>query len=136
MVRGGERMGAGPRAGSIALLTLGIFPARGSFLLTPGLHCGIISGVSKERAKEHKMTATDITAGATYTVHFEHGKLSHKRFNDAVALVRGIGRYEGSSADYDTATRTWTVTLDPEANRALADLQNAVDAYGAIAERA
>lgn len=81
------------------------------------------------------MTDTDITPGATYTVRFEHGKLSAKRFRDAVALVKGIKEYEGSTAEYDAATRTWTVTLDPAAQRALWDLQTAEHAYGAIVER-
>lgn len=82
------------------------------------------------------MTDTDITPGATYTVHFRFGKLSPKRFRDAVALVKGIGEYEGSSAEFDAITKTWTVILAPEAQRALWDLQTAVSAYGAIAERA
>jgi len=82
------------------------------------------------------MTDTDITPGATYIVRFEGHGLSGKRFRDAVDYVKGIGGYEGSSAEYDAATRAWTVTLDPGANRALADLQTVVRAYGAIAQRA
>ena len=81
------------------------------------------------------MTET-ITPGATYTVRFAFGKLSPKRFRDAVALVKGIGEYEGSSAEFDSIAKVWTVTLAPEAQRALWDLQTAQSAYGAVVENA
>lgn len=48
--------------------------------------------------------AIDITPG-TYTVKFTGPRLSAKRFNDALALVKG------ADGKYDAATKTWTVTV-------------------------
>lgn len=51
------------------------------------------------------LTEDQITPGATYTVHFEYGQLSAKRFKDAVDYVKSAG------GEYDVATKTWTVVI-------------------------
>lgn len=50
--------------------------------------------------------STEIAPG-TYTVKFTGPRLSGKRFNDALALVKG------ADGKYDSATKTWTVTVRP-----------------------
>lgn len=106
------------------------------------------------------ITEDEITTTTAYTVRFAYGHLSPKRFRDAVALVKGIdGRrdshyYDPSSPDakrtgyvantdaetstakYDGASRTWTVTIAAHGDGALADLRIAVSSYDAIVERA
>lgn len=81
------------------------------------------------------LTADQITPGATYAVRFEYG-LSGKRFRDAVKLVKEINDYATSTSSFDTASKTWTVTLGADADGAKNDLYWAVQSYGAIAERA
>lgn len=101
------------------------------------------------------LTSEQITAGKTYTVALDKQRLSFKRFNDAVALVKGIdGRTENRAYDpqdpaatpagyvkidnpvpavseYDGATRTWTVTVPARSIRILSDLRSLVSAYSA-----
>lgn len=79
------------------------------------------------------LTEDEITAGATYTVSVSLA--SDRYFRQAVDLIKGIGRRNGSTAEYDKVTRTWTVTLSPTANRALADLREARSRYGAAVDK-
>ena len=98
------------------------------------------------------LTGNEITASRTYTVTLDES-LSHKRFRDAVALVKGInGRVVGlvydpaspkayktgycestdtAASSYDSATRTWTVTIPDGGGYPLADLRALASAYGA-----
>jgi len=81
------------------------------------------------------LTRDEITAGGTYAVQFEHGRLSLKRFNDAKDLIKRISRYEGSSSAFDGGTKTWTVVLAADADGALRDLRTAAESYDAIVTR-
>ncbi len=104
------------------------------------------------------LAETEITADAAYAVRFERG-LSAKRFRDAVALVKGIDGQRNeyvydpenpaasnvgyvrnddpasATANFDAASKTWTVTIPAAGGRALSDLQTAARAYDAIVER-
>ena len=81
------------------------------------------------------LTRDEITAGATYAVRLS-GKLSFKRNNDARTMVKGLGRLEDTTSEYDPATGTWHVTLPPDSQRGLSDLRILAHAYDAVVERA
>lgn len=75
----------------------------------------------------------EITAGASYTVRLA-GNLSFKRNNDARNYVKGLGKLEDTTSEYDPATGLWHVTLPPDSNRGLGDLRALVYAYDAVIE--
>lgn len=70
--------------------------------------------------------------GAAYTVRFEYGQLSAKRFKDAVKLVKEIDGYQGTTSQFDTDARAWTVTLAPDAQGPLSDLHTLATIYHAV----
>jgi hypothetical protein len=79
---------------------------------------------------------TEITAPGTYTVTFDGERLSSKRFNDAIKLIKGLDQLEETTATYDSARRAWTVTLPEGSQRGLSDLRIAARSYGATVEPA
>ena len=101
------------------------------------------------------LTDKEITAGASYTVRLDRG-LSAKRGNDARQLVKRINGMRdefiydpqdpaanaitgyvrnddptAATAEYDTVTGTWAVTLPARASSALSALRNLVSGYSA-----
>lgn len=80
------------------------------------------------------LTREQITAGATYTVRILESELSHKRFGDAVKLVKGIGERPETTATYHGASKSWVVTLPADSVGGLADLKALAYAYNAVVE--
>jgi hypothetical protein len=74
------------------------------------------------------LTEDQITGGRTYAVTIDR-TLSPKRFRDAVALVKQIGVRPEHTAKYDSATRTWAVTLPSDSVNGLHELRTLVHAY-------
>lgn len=82
------------------------------------------------------LTREEITAGAAYTVRFEYGSLSPKRFRDAVKLVKTLNQRPGTASRYDSASKTWRVELPDDSVAGLYDLQTLAYIYNADVERA
>ena len=81
------------------------------------------------------LTREEIIAGAAYTVRFEYGSLSAKRFRDAVKLVKELNKKEGTSSRYDADAKTWHVELPDDSLHGLADLRTLAYIYNAEVER-